>query len=199
MPPGGTLLDLGANEGALGAAVRPHLRRIVGVEPVPPAGGPPPPYDRWITASLEEDVALGETFDVAVAADVLEHLREPDRALLRIREWLAPGGRLFVSLPNVANITVRVMLLAGSFRYAERGILDRTHLRFFTRSTARELLRSAGLEVFRLEATAMPIELAVPALGKAPLRGPVRAAAVALARIWPTLFGYQFVLEARRR
>jgi hypothetical protein len=101
-------------------------------------------------------------------------------------------------VPNVANVTVRAALLAGRFPYAERGILDRTHLRFYTRRSARELIAQAGFRIRRMAATAMPLELAVPALGRAPLRRPTRGLASAAARVWPTLFGYQVVLEADR-
>ncbi len=136
------------------------------------------------------------TFDLVVAGDVLEHLPDPGAVLDRVAVLLSPAGSLLVSLPNVANVTVRLSLLLGRFPYAPRGILDATHLRFFTRRTARELLAARGLRVTWCAPTAMPAELAVPALG-APLLAPVvRGTALGLARAWPTLFGYQFVFEA---
>src|SRR5207253_11516920 len=119
--------------------------------------------------------------EVVVCADVLEHLASPEWLLERIRGWLRPGGTLLVSLPNVANVSVRLAVLAGRFPYAERGILDRTHLRFYTRRSARELIERSGLRVRAVRATAMPYELAVAALGRPPLGAPVRAAAVASA------------------
>lgn len=114
-----------------------------------------------------------------------------------MRAWLAPGGRLLVSLPNVANVTVRLALLAGRFRYAERGILDRTHLRFYTRKTGRRLLEQSGFRIDRVTPTAMPVELGAPWIGGFPFRAIARSLALAAARAWPTLFGYQFVFEAR--
>ena len=135
---------------------------------------------------------------MVVCADVLEHLVRPEDLLSRIAGWLAPGGRLFVSLPNVANASVRGALLLGRFPYADRGILDRTHLRFFTRATGRELLEAAGFRIDAVRPTAMPYELALPALGRRPWRGPVRAFASGTARVWPTLFAYQFVYEATK-
>jgi hypothetical protein len=98
----------------------------------------------------------------------------------------------------VANVTVRAALLLGRFPYADRGILDRTHLRFYTRRSARSLIEGGGLRVRGIAATAMPYELALPTFGRAPFRAPVCAFAAASARIWPTLFGYQFVIEAER-
>ncbi len=106
---------------------------------------------------------------------------------------------LLVSIPNVANITVRLAVLAGRFPYSDRGLLDRTHLRFFTRRSALQLVEDCGFAVERVTATAMPVELAWSLLGRFPLRPAVRALTVAAARVWPTLFGYQFVIEARVR
>jgi SAM-dependent methyltransferase len=137
-----------------------------------------------------------EPFDVIVAGDVLEHLPRPEDLLSALKPLLKPDGRLLVSLPNVANVTVRASLLLGRFPYADRGILDRTHLRFYTRASARRLLGESGFGVRWEAATAMPVELALPALGKPPLAGAVRAGARILSAAWPTLFGYQFVFEA---
>ena len=99
-------------------------------------------------------------FDVVLLLDVLEHLRDPERILRRARRALT-GGRVIVSLPNVANVTVRLTLLFGRFEYTERGILDRTHLRFFTRRSALRMLRDAGFTVEHREMTVIPLELIV--------------------------------------
>lgn len=151
-----------------------------------------------MTGDLPESLARPwrEPFDVIVAGDILEHLPEPERLLARMAPLLAPGGVLLLSLPNVANVTVRAALLAGRFPYADRGILDRTHVRFYTRASARALLAGAGLRIAWETATAMPVELAVPALARPPFAGPVRSGARLLSAAWPTLFGYQFVFEA---
>ena len=123
-------------------------------------------------------------------------MADPGAVLDGVASLLAPGGLLLVSLPNIANVTVRISLLAGRFDYAPRGILDASHLRFFTKRTGRALLESHGFHVVGTTATAMPAELALPALGKAPLSPFVQGTALTLARVWPTLFGYQFVFEA---
>jgi 2-polyprenyl-3-methyl-5-hydroxy-6-metoxy-1,4-benzoquinol methylase len=193
------LLDLGAAGGHLGRAVRDRCAFLAGVEPDPdlPASAREG-YDDWRTCDAASAGAWDAPFDAVVCGDVLEHLPRPEQLLERIRQWLRPGGRLYVSVPNVANVTVRAALLAGRFPYAERGILDRTHLRFYTRRTARELVAAAGFRILRVAATSMPLELAVPALGRPPLRGPSRALATAAARVWPSLFGYQVVIEAEK-
>jgi predicted TPR repeat methyltransferase len=199
LPAGLRLLDLGAAGGHLGRAVRDRCAFLAGVEPDPdlPAQAREG-YDDWRKADALSAGDWSVPFDVVVCADVLEHLPRPEALLERIRAWLRPGGTLLVSVPNVANVSVRAALLSGRFPYADRGILDRTHLRFFTRRSARDLLTGSGFRVRDDEPTSMPYELAAPALSRAPLRGPVRAFASTSARVWPTLFGYQFVFEAER-
>jgi 2-polyprenyl-3-methyl-5-hydroxy-6-metoxy-1,4-benzoquinol methylase len=196
LPPGRRLLEIGAAGGHLGRAVRERCARLAGVDPAPATAEARRGYDEWRTTGALESGDWNEPFDVAVCADVLEHFADPSRLLRRLRSWLVPGGLLLASIPNVANVTMRLSLGAGRFDYTERGILDRTHLRFFTRRTARALLEESGFRVREVEATAMPIELAVPLAGRPPLRGVVRSGALAAARVWPTMFGYQFVFEA---
>ena len=84
-------------------------------------------------------------YDAILFLDVLEHLRDPDGVLRAARDWLRPGGRVLCSLPNVAHWRVRLALARGRFDYTENGLMDATHLRWFTRRTARELLTRAGL------------------------------------------------------
>jgi predicted TPR repeat methyltransferase len=198
LAPGRRLLDLGAAGGHLGRSVRDRCAFLAGVEPdatLPDAAREG--YDDWRRTEALSAGDWPQPFDVVVCADVLEHLAQPERLLERIRAWLAPGGTLLVSLPNAANITARAAILSGRFPYADRGLFDRTHLRFYTRATGRELIESAGFRVAAVEATAMPYELALPALSRAPWNGPLRAFARVSARLLPKLFGYQFVYEAR--
>ena len=199
LPPGIRLLDVGAAGGHLGRAVRSRCAFLAGVESDP--GLPESAregYDEWRATDLAACGEWSAPFDAIVFADVLEHLPRPETALARARGWLRDGGRLFVSLPNVANVTVRAALLLGRFPYAERGILDRTHLRFYTRKSARRLLEDAGFAVRSVTATAMPYELALPRMGPA-VTGVMRRFATGSARLWPTLFGYQFVFETEKR
>ncbi|MCM3875321.1 MAG: class I SAM-dependent methyltransferase [Thermoanaerobaculia bacterium] len=194
------VLDLGFGAGLLARRIRQACRYLAGVELDPEAAQEGARYfDQPLIGDLLEGISgpWREPFDVIVAGDVLEHLPRPELLLSAMRPLLKTDGVLLLSLPNVANATVRFSLLFGRFTYAPRGILDRTHMRFFTRATGRDLLEENGFRVVSIDATAMPLELAVPALGRPPFAGPARAAALSAARLWPTLLGYQFVYEAR--
>jgi SAM-dependent methyltransferase len=103
--------------------------------------------DLALQHDLETPLPELEPFDLILALDVLEHLREPAIVLGRLTGLLAPGGRIIVSLPNVAHHSVIRGLLRRRFDYADAGILDRTHLRFFTERSALALMRDAGLSV----------------------------------------------------
>jgi len=97
---------------------------------------------------LDLDAALGqERFDVILFADVLEHLREPAALLARVRRFLGDGGSVVASIPNVAHGSVRVALLQGEWRYRPLGLLDDTHLRFFTRDGVQDLFEGSGYVV----------------------------------------------------
>lgn len=88
-----------------------------------------------------------EYFDIILFADVLEHLRDPSAILTFVKQYLNKEGYIVVSLPNVANWSVRLKLLFGSFNYTEGGILDKTHIHFYTLCTAKKLLSHAGYKI----------------------------------------------------
>lgn len=90
---------------------------------------------------------LGERFELVTYGDVLEHLLDPQAVLRETKTVLAPGGRVLISLPNIAFWTMRVKLLMGRFEYESMGLLDHTHLRFFTFYTGRKMIEEAGYRI----------------------------------------------------
>lgn len=109
-------------------------------------------------ATMDLAAELGEgRFDVLVFGDVLEHLPDPLAALRATRSLLRPGGHIVLSVPNVAHGDVRLALLAGRFDYADLGLLDSTHLRFFTWDTLRNLLREAGFVALEVRRAQLPL------------------------------------------
>ena len=99
------------------------------------------------------DALQFEKFDVITLVDVLEHLRDPKAVLQRLKPLLLDEGRLLLSVPNVAHISVRLELLCGSFEYEDAGILDRTHEHFYTTESIQALLREAGYTIHEMDYT----------------------------------------------
>lgn len=154
-----------------------------------------PFYRRVIASPLEQADLAGERYDAVVCADVLEHLVDPVAALRMLRRHAVPGALFVVSLPNVAHITVRLMLLAGCFPKMEKGILDRSHLHFFTRRTACRMLEVAGLQVQRTMPTPVPLEELLRADGV--MCRLLMLAQAPLISAMPGLFAYQWIILAR--
>jgi len=194
---GRRLLDVGAADGLLSRPLAARGWRVTAVErDATAARGLDSACERVIVADVEALPALGGPFHAILYGDVLEHLRDPAQILKTVGRDLAPGGRVIVSVPNVAHLWIRLSLLAGRFEYADRGILDRTHLRFFTKRTLWDLLRAGGLRVRRWTATPVPLYQVVPErLHGAPLAA-VHALSASVSRAMPRLFAYQFVVEA---
>jgi 2-polyprenyl-3-methyl-5-hydroxy-6-metoxy-1,4-benzoquinol methylase len=135
----------------------------------------------------------GRVFDVALFGDVLEHLRDPLRALRSVRQLLAPAtGFVVVSVPNVAHIDVKLALLKGRFDYGGWGLLDETHLRFFTRTSIERLLEEAGFAPVELERVIRPVfasEIGVD-------RSEIDPGTLDTALADPEAETYQFVIKA---
>jgi 2-polyprenyl-3-methyl-5-hydroxy-6-metoxy-1,4-benzoquinol methylase len=189
------ILDVGCGEGHFAALIAKAGNRVVGIDCLPDAAQADA-MDQYIPADLDGGLIgakadLGQRkFDLVMLQDVLEHLRSPDQMLEDCKPLLKPHGRIAVSVPNVANITVRLGLLFGRFDYRPRGILDRTHLRFFTRKTARQMLEAAGYEVVEMKSTVMPLELVLGLDSKNPLMILINRILAAFTWLTPSLLGY---------
>jgi 2-polyprenyl-3-methyl-5-hydroxy-6-metoxy-1,4-benzoquinol methylase len=146
------ILDVGCGYGGLGRSLRARgLAEVFGVELNPDAASHLEGVyaEHWIgdveQVSLPVDM---EPFDCIVFADVLEHLRDPWGTMEQYLQRLKPGGYVVASIPNVRNFYLLYNLIVrGQWRYEDSGLLDRTHLRFFTRKEIMELFSVAGLEV----------------------------------------------------
>jgi len=197
---GRRLLDVGAAHGYLAAALRSQGFRVTGIEADGVLGEEAAKHcDEFLLLDLDGPLPeFAQPFDLMVFGDVLEHLKDPAAVLREFANSLKDDGAAIISLPNVANIYVRVNLLFGRFEYQDRGLLDRTHLRFFTRSSFRRFLHETGLEIETLTATPIPLPLVVPLRRQGAIFAALHAANAWLARTWQTLFGYQFVAVARK-
>ncbi|MFN8202853.1 MAG: methionine biosynthesis protein MetW [Solirubrobacteraceae bacterium] len=184
VPAGSRVLDVGCAEGYLAAELIARGCDVVGVEPDTRAAAIARERGLDVLEVDIEQVTLDAAgFDVVIFADVLEHLRDPEEVLRR----MLPAGRVVVSLPNIAHWTARRTLLRGEFPREDFGLFDRTHLRYFTRATARELAAAAGYRITaeRFADAPLPLESHIAALRR------LRPQALAL---WPELFALQVVL-----
>jgi 2-polyprenyl-3-methyl-5-hydroxy-6-metoxy-1,4-benzoquinol methylase len=155
------VLEVGCGAGHVTRHLVARGNAVVGVEIDPRAAARAEQFaERVVVADLDQvDLlkAVGDDrFQVVVLSDVLEHLRDPLAALRAATQLLDPDGYLVVSVPNVAHIDLRLLHLEGRWEYHDTGLLDRTHLRFFTRSTLRDLVREAGLHVAELRQAFKP-------------------------------------------
>jgi 2-polyprenyl-3-methyl-5-hydroxy-6-metoxy-1,4-benzoquinol methylase len=194
MPPS-RVLDLGCAGGRVADLANRHGHSVTGVDVIE-RPGVRARVDDFVQADLNDGIppSVGGNYDVVLAADVLEHVREPERLLDQIGRVMVSGGVLLVSIPNFGHWYPRFRTAAGRFDYDERGILDRTHLRFFTRRSFLSMVRRNGYEVLRSEVTGTPIPTLIGNRRLASLLGRADRALVA---VWPTLFGYQFLYELR--
>ena len=153
-------------------------------------------YDAFQVADVESFAfPYRREFDYIVFADVLEHLRDPAAVLRRCVPALKETGKIIISVPNIANWIIRLGLLLGKFDYMDRGILDRTHLRFFTLRSLKQLMSEVSCEILDTIPTPLPVQLVLP-FTQSNVFAPLHEAHYALTRCWETLFAYQFVFVA---
>ena len=196
--PGARVLDAGCGAGIMARALGEKGCVVTGFEYVRDRALAAEAHcARVIVGDLEsgaDRAQLRGPFDVILFGDVLEHLRRPGEVLAAARPLLAPGGRVVTSVPNIGVWRGRWTLLRGRFPYADSGLFDRTHLRFFTRASAQTMALEAGYRIvsegFAGDQLPFPLVLRrfVPAKRTAKLRA-------RLASAWPELFALQFVLE----
>jgi 2-polyprenyl-3-methyl-5-hydroxy-6-metoxy-1,4-benzoquinol methylase len=162
------VLDVGCGFGALGREFRKRGFEVWGIERDPKATAlASERLDRVIVADLRDtpelERELAESrFDVIVFSDVLEHMLDAGAVVSTFIPYLADGGKVIISVPNVANWQTRIALLFGRFTYRDTGVLDRTHLRFFTRRSTIEFVRSCGLQVESVDETPMLVRALLP-------------------------------------
>jgi SAM-dependent methyltransferase len=192
--PPARVLDLGCSGGLLADRIRARGHHVTGVDylEIP---GIRDRVDRFFQADLAVGIPpeVGDGYDLIIGGDIIEHLPRPGKALAEMRTMLRPGGQVLLSVPNFGHWYPRTRTVLGMFGYDRRGILDDTHLRFFTRATLRRLVRDCGFDVLEERATGLPLGTISEAEG---LRSrAVRRVDRALVGMRPTFFGYQFIMR----
>lgn len=220
------VLDVGCGFAATSEEIQRLGNAVTGIEASPEACEV---AKERLTRVVREDLRnlegvraqLGRArFDAILFADVLEHLAAPLDVLRSYLDFLTPAGSVIVSIPNVGLWSVRLGLLVGRWEYADTGVLDRTHLRFFTRTSAKQMLAEAGLTVVgstvnpglvrpflpvikRWIAPSRPGVAHDPSaiLQSAPYRAYLRAIHPVerlVASLWPGMLAFQMIYEAKR-
>ena len=197
---GSRILDVGTATGTMGRMCQNFGLHFSGIEPNSDwARIAQPYYDKIFVGTIENcDDTFLSGYQAIVFGDVLEHTPDPDGILRRIINLQESGTILAISVPNIANIWIRANLLLGRFDYTENGILDRTHLRFFTKKTVTNLIEKRGLKIKRFSATPIPLDLISNFFTKSSLGRFLFRISFLATKLYPTLFGYQFVVIAQK-
>lgn len=189
------ILDVGCGAGWLAQALTDVGHHVTGIDVVE-SDGVGDRMERFVCHDLANGlpVDVGADVDVVLAADVIEHLADPTMLLRDLADRAGTDGTVIASVPNIGHWYPRMRIAVGWFDYDQRGILDSTHLRFFTRRSFRRAAAAAGLTPIASAHTGLPLD----ALGVA--RSPIVRSIIepidrTLVAIWPTLFAYQFVFE----
>ncbi|MGH3350271.1 MAG: class I SAM-dependent methyltransferase [Nocardioides sp.] len=195
---GKQVLDVGCWTGEVGRILTERGCTVTGIEIDPEAATlAEKVLERVVVADLDAkpltEIVEPGSFDVVIFADVLEHLVDPRAALEQARELLAPGGRVVISIPNVTHGSVRLALLQGRWQTTDTGLLDRTHIKFYSRDGLIALFAEAGYVIEDLRGTTadpLNVEVAVDVAG-------LPEATVEWVRRQPDALVYQFQLAAR--
>lgn len=194
VPPGSRVLDVGCATGYIGRELRKKSCTVIGVENDAAAAKA---ARRYYTKVLEGDLELPTSlrlpthaFDVVLCLDVIEHLTHRADLLRAIRRWLKTDGVLILSTPNIAHVSIRWQLLRGSFAYTSWGILDKSHIHFFTKQSLTKLLEETGYTVEKLTPTADFGQM--PVVGRFARHVPKMIQFALTTRV-PTLLGVQYI------
>jgi SAM-dependent methyltransferase len=201
LPTNARVLDVGCGAGGLTVAINGGKNNtVLCIEPDPERAAVARGKGLQVVSGFFDEAFI-ETcgaFDAILFGDVLEHLADPGAVLTLARRCLAKGGVIIVSVPNIAHWTVRLKLLLGRFDYSDGGIMDATHLRWFTRKTLLAMLAHAGLEasnvhsslgLWMAEYERKPFSL-LPGRGR-------RFVLLLLLRLFPSLIACQYIVAAK--
>lgn len=196
IPPKSKVLDVGCNTGKLGKELKKRKDCVVlGIDLFEESLEiAKTRLDNVKKIDLEKyEKPFQDKFDVIVFADVLEHLRYPEKTLKIYKGMLNEEGFIIASIPNIANIKIRFSLLLGKWNYQESGILDKSHLRFFTKKTMKDLFQSSGYKIKIVDYTS-GFSFLVFRYFK-----PLKRIRKILCGIWPSLFAFQFIVRGKKK
>lgn len=156
--PNSTLLDFGCSTGYFGAYIKEQKQCVVyGAEISDDRFEAEKVLDGVYTFDLDGEwpkELYERTYDYLFFGDVIEHVKDPRLVLEKCQKLLKPKGKIFISTPNIAHISTRLELMSGNFEYEPMGILDETHLKYFTKSSLQKIVTNAGYQIDLIDYTA---------------------------------------------
>jgi len=182
-----TVLEVGCSTGYVSSKLKENNCCVYGIEMEPEAARATRKHcEDVINADIEKIEKLPyspEQFDAILFGDVLEHMRNPEAVLKKLKPYLKNEGFIVVSLPNIAYWSIRLKILMGKFEYTQHGIMDSTHLRFFNYKSAKKLLEDSGYRI--IEQDYVP-----------PMIFPITGICYLFSRLFPNLLAFQFIFVA---
>lgn len=194
------VLDIGCAAGYFAKELQKKNCKTWGVEMNREAAKVAEKYcEQVVVLDLEKEKKLPfkkGMFDYILFLDVLEHVRNSQGNLHYFSQFLKPDGKIVLSIPNIAHISMRLKLLLGNFDYEKKGIMDETHVHFYTRKTLQELIQKSGLYCTEIIYSSDFGQL--PYAGRL-LRKIPKVYQYLITRIIPTLLGVQFIAICTKR
>ncbi len=200
LPSSTRILDVGCATGTIAKLCLNCGLIFYGVEENPEWAKIAMPYYQEVFVGKLEKVADSflSSHDVIILADILEHIPECEKVLDKLYQLQKNRCTFIISVPNIANLWVRINLLFGKFDYAERGIMDKTHVKFFTYMSFKQFLRHGGLEIFSIDVTPVPLGLISGFFVDNKFGKFIYNILNKITRIFPKLLGYQFIAFSKK-
>lgn len=196
------ILDVGCGDGLFSELINKGNTKV-GVDFIPESESIKKNLNEYYQNDLNEglpaEIKTKEKFDYILMLDILEHLYNYENLIDESKPLLKPDGKMIISLPNIANIFIRLNLLIGRFPYSDKGILDRTHLRFFTFGSIKKLLKAHNLEIVKKKVTPIPIIEVLPDFLKNNIGKIFNFLLYLITVPFKRLFGYQFIFITRNK
>ena len=195
------ILDIGCAQGYIAKKLSHLGHEVTGIESDKQAAALAKEYCKKIhICNLDNKIPKlkKEYFDILIFGDIIEHLKAPEQVLHHLLKSLKPKGLVIISVPNIANIYIRLNLLLGRFNYTKKGILDRTHLHFYTLKTIKKFIRKLDLRIIKTDKTPIPLPLVFPSTAKGKLFNFIHQINYLFTKIWKKLFAFQFIILAKK-